>query len=256
MIGIRAEVANMIKSKEALIDVQADPLSVAKRTASWLVEQLEKSSAEKFSICLSGGHTPQLLYKTLAQPEYSKLIPWSKVHLFWGDERFVPKTSDASNYKLVKTSLLDHISIPEENVHAVNTDGTDINEASIAYEKELQKYYGDSNLMPQKFLFDITLLGVGSDGHTASLFPGTDVLNEKQAWVKPVIGVQKEDRITLTFPVLESSKAVAFLATGAEKKAIIKQVLQGDGDLPAARIKPHGHLYWFVDQTAYLSGSK
>ncbi len=245
----------MIKSKQAVIDVQADTISVAKRAANWLVEHLQKSSVDKFALCLSGGQTPQLLYKTLAQPEFSKQIPWSKVHLFWGDERFVSKSNDLSNYKMVKTVLLDHISIPESNIHPVNTELADVYQAASAYEKELQNYYGNKTLVPHRYLFDVTLLGVGSDGHTASLFPGSDVLKEQNAWVKAVVGVKKEDRITLTVPVLESSKAVAFLATGAEKSPIIKQVLSGDGDLPAARIKPEGNLYWFLDQTAYLSGS-
>ena len=245
----------MIKSKQAVIDVQADTIAVAKRTADWLVEHLQKSSLDKLALCLSGGQTPHLLYKTLAQPEYAKQIPWSKVHLFWGDERFVPRDSDSNNYKMVKTTLLDHISIPESNVHPINTELADVYQAAAAYEKELQNYYGDKNLISQRYLFDVTLLGVGSDGHTASLFPGSDVLNEQKTWVKAVVGEKKEDRITLTIPVLESSKAVAFLATGAEKSAIIKQVLNGDGDLPAARIKPEGNLYWFLDQTAYLSGS-
>ena len=172
-----------------------------------------------------------------------------------GDERFVPHTSDLSNYKMVKTCLLDHISIPISNVHPVNTQLSDVYQATSAYEKELQNYYGNPTLSPQKCLFDITLLGVGNDGHTASLFPGSDILDERNAWVKAVVNVKKEDRITLTIPILESSKSVAFLATGAEKNVIIKQVLNGSGDLPAARIKPVGSLYWFLDQKAYLSAS-
>ncbi len=245
----------MIKSKQAVIDVQADTVAVAKRAADWLVEHLQKSSVDKFALCLSGGQTPKILYETLAQPEYAKQIPWSKVHLFWGDERFVPKNNDLSNYKMVKTTLLDHIAMPEANVHPVNTELADVYQAAADYEKELQKFYGNKVLISHQYLFDVTLLGVGGDGHTASLFPGSDVLQEQNVWVKAVVGVKKEDRITLTVPVIESSKSVAFLATGAEKSAIIKQILNGDGDLPAARIKPQGNLYWFLDQTAYLSAS-
>jgi 6-phosphogluconolactonase len=244
----------MIKSKQAVIDVQADALAVAKRAASWLIEQLQKSDTDRFSLCLSGGQTPKLLYKTLAQPEYSKLIPWSKVHLFWGDERFVPQDNDLSNYKMVKTTLLDHVPLPKENVHAVNTSIGDVYQVAQAYEKDLQEFYGSKTLVPHKCLFDATLLGVGSDGHTASLFPG-HFSSEENVWAKAVVGVKQEARITLTIPVLESSRAVAFLATGAEKSSIIKQVLDGDGDLPAAKIKPEGNLFWFLDQTAYLSGS-
>jgi len=244
----------MIKAKQAVIDVQADKIAVAKRTATWLIERLQKAG-DRFVICLSGGQTPKILYETLAQPEFSKQIPWSKIHFFWGDERFVPKTDDLSNYKMVKRALLDHISIPAANVHPVNTDFNDASSCASNYEKDLQSFYGGKILRPNRLLFDVTLLGIGSDGHTASLFPHSDVLNEQSAWVKAVTGLKSEDRITLTFPVLESSEAVAFLVTGAEKNTILKQVLKGDGDLPAGKLKPEGGLYWFLDQTAYLSGT-
>lgn len=120
----------------------------------------------------------------------------------------------------------------------------------------MQNYYGHNILEPRHFLFDVTLLGLGADGHIASLFPNNDVLYEQRAWVKAVVGVKSEDRITLTYPPLQSSKAVAFLVTGAEKNPVIKNVINGEGDLPAIRLKPEGKLYWFLDQTAYLSGSK
>ena len=244
----------MIKSKQAVIDVQADKIAVANRIAHWLVEQIEKS-ALRFSICLSGGQTPKLLYQTLAQPDFAKLIPWSKVHFFWGDERFVPKNNDLSNYKMVKMALLDHVPIPQSNIHAVNTDLSEASLAASAYEEDLQSFYGSKILKPEQALFDVTLLGLGNDGHIASLFPNTDVLKEKSAWVKAVLGLNKEDRITLTYPALQSSQSVAFLVTGTEKSAIIKDVLDGDTDLPAGKLKPEGNLFWFLDQTAYLSSS-
>lgn len=241
----------MIKSQEAVVDVQADTLAVAQRVAHWLVERLS-INAEKFSLCLSGGNTPKLLYETLAKPEFSSKIPWSKVHIFWGDERFVPKIDQLSNFKMVKTVLLDYISIPEGNIHAVPVELGNSQLAAAAYEKELQSFYGGKTFATNKFLFDVTLLGIGGDGHTASLFPGSDVLKEKTAWVKAVKGVKPEDRITLTLPALESSKAVAFLVTGHDKSAIMKEVLSGKSILPAAQVKPQGHLFWFLDQAAYL----
>jgi len=241
----------MIKSQEAIVDVQADNLAVAERVAGWLVERLN-INAGNLSLCLSGGKTPKLLYETLAKPEFSSKISWSKVHVFWGDERFVPKNDQLSNFKMVKTALLDNVSIPEGNIHAVPTELGDAELAAAAYEKELQAFYGGRVLVANKFLFDVTLLGIGSDGHTASLFPGSDVLKEKTAWVKAVKGVKPEDRITLTLPVLESSKAVAFLVTGSDKSAVMKQVLTGKSTVPAAQIRPQGHLYWFLDQAAYL----
>lgn len=242
----------MIKSQEAVVDVQADTPAVAKRVASWLTELLN-INAERFSVCLSGGRTPKLLYETLAKAEFSTKIPWTKVHLFWGDERFVPKTDQLSNFKMVKTTLLDHISIPEANIHPIPTELSDADTAAAKYEQELQEFYGSRVLVAKKFLFDVVLLGIGNDGHTASLFPGSDVLKEKTAWVKAVKGVKAEDRITLTLPVLESSKAIAFLVTGSDKSAMVKQILSGNSTLPAAQVTSEGNLYWFVDQAAYLN---
>jgi 6-phosphogluconolactonase len=241
----------MIKSQEAIVDVQADTPAVAERVAGWLVERLNVN-ADKLSLCLSGGKTPKLLYESLAKPEHARNIPWSKVHIFWGDERFVPKTDPLSNFKMVKTALLDHVSIPEGNIHAVPIELGNSDLSAAAYEKDLQTFYGGKTLVAKKFLFDVTLLGIGGDGHTASLFPGTDILKEKTAWVKAVKGVKPEDRITLTLPVLESSKAVAFLVTGGDKSAIMKEILGGKSTLPAGQVRPEGHLYWFLDQAAYL----
>ena len=153
---------------------------------------------------------------------------------------------------MVKTALFDHISIPEGNIHAVPTELGDADLAAAAYEKELQAFYGGKVLEAKKFLFDVTLLGTGDDGHTASLFPGTEALKEKSAWVKAVKGVKPEDRITLTYPAIESSDAVAFLVTGADKSPIMKQLLSGNSTLPAAQVRPLGNLYWFLDQAAYL----
>ena len=241
----------MIKSQEAVVDVQANTQAVAERVAGWLVERLNINS-DKLSLCLSGGTTPKLLYETLAKPEFSSKITWSKIHIFFGDERFVPKDDQLSNFKMVKTALLDHIIIPESNIHAVPTELGDAQLAAAAYEKELQSFYGGKVLEAKQFLFDVTLLGIGDDGHTASLFPGTEVLKEKTAWVKAVKGVKPEDRITLTLPALESSAAMAFLVTGHDKSAIMKEVLSGKSTLPAAQVRPQGHLFWFLDQAAYL----
>lgn len=244
----------MIKSQQAVVDVQPDTVAVAKRVSNWLIERLNER-ADRFSLCISGGQTPRLLYETLGQPEFADKIPWSKVHIFWGDERFVPKSDQLSNYKMVKTALLDRVQIPQANIHPVPTELGDSTLAAAAYEKDLQDFYGSKTLTAKHFLFDITLLGIGNDGHTASLFPGTEVLKEKTAWVKSVRGVKSEDRITLTIPVLESSRVLAFLVTGSDKSAILKQVMDGQSNLPAASIKPTGSLYWFLDQAAYLSKS-
>jgi 6-phosphogluconolactonase len=239
----------MLKSAQTIVDVQADPAAVATKVARWLVELIAQSK-DDFSICLSGGSTPKLLYETLAGKAFCEQIPWNRIHWFWGDERYVRKDDPLSNYRMVEESLLKRAPIPSKNIHAVRTDVQDPKHAAGAYEQTLKTYYGANRLDPERPLFHVTFLGLGPDGHTASLFPGSAVLNERLHWVEAVIGVKPEARITLTYPALESSGAVAFLVTGREKRDIARRVLTG-GDLPAARIRPKGPVYWFFDQAAH-----
>jgi len=146
--------------------------------------------------------------------------------------------------------LLSNASIPAANIHPIPTDHIDPYAAAGAYESVLKSCYGADRLLPGRPLFDVTLLGLGTDGHTASLFPGTGALSERSRWVVPVIGANEETRITLTYPALESSGQVAFLVEGGEKQSIVRQLSEGDADLPAARLKPAGQLTWFLDRAA------
>jgi 6-phosphogluconolactonase len=240
----------MLKSAQTVIDIQPDAVSVAGKVAHWLLE-LALKAKDRFTVCLSGGATPKLLYQTLADKKIADQMPWEIIHWFWGDERFVSKKDPLSNYHMVEEAMLAKVKLPPKNIHAVNTDVKEPELAAAMYEKELKALYGSDKLDPEKPLFDVTLLGLGPDGHTASLFPGTHVLNERVAWVSAVVGAKPEARITLTYPALESSRAVAFLVTGREKREIAKQVLTGASELPAARVRPVGTLFWFFDEAAY-----
>ncbi len=151
---------------------------------------------------------------------------------------------------MVREALFAKVPIPSANIHPIETNKQNPDEAAADYEKQLKVFYGADYLDPQRCLIDITLLGLGPDGHTASRFPDTAVLNERNHWTEAVVGVKPEVRITLTYPVLESSSAVVFIVTGQEKRAVAQQVLSGKSDLPAARLKPSGTEFWFFDQAA------
>jgi 6-phosphogluconolactonase len=231
------------------LEVLADPDALARRVADWLLAAaLETSGA--FAVALSGGSTPKRLYALLASPAYLDKFPWSRTHWFWGDERFVPQDDPLSNYRMVREAMLSHAPIPPANIHAVPIEGLGPEAAASAYESELKSYYGAERLDPARPLFDVTLLGLGPDGHTASLFPDTAVLAERERWVAAVVGAKAEDRITLTYPALESSAHVAFLIAGQEKREIFARLRRGDESLPAEHVRPTGDVTWFADQAA------
>ena len=153
----------------------------------------------------------------LADAGIASRFPWSRVHWFWGDERFVPHGHPDSNYRMARDALLSRVPVPDDNVHAIPTEGLSPEQAAAAYETTLKRFYGADMLAPDRPLFDVTLLGIGEDGHTASLFPGQPALQEMRRWAVAVIGAKSEPRITLTYPALDSSRDVAFLATGEGK---------------------------------------
>ena len=231
------------------VEILADPEALADRVADWLLAEATVARG-RFAVALSGGSTPRLLYERLSQPPYFEAFPWSRTHWFWGDERFVPHEDADSNYRMVHDALIEHAPIPHANIHAVVTEGTDPEAAANAYERTLKSFYGTDDLDPARPLFDVTLLGLGSDGHTASLFPNTDVLEEQGRWVAPVIGAKSKARITLTYPALESSQYVTFLVTGTEKAEILKRFCDGDPVLPASHLRPTGHRRIFADLAA------
>ncbi len=225
--------------------------------AIW-ISDLIKSTLESQQFCtlaLSGGETPQMLYKILASPEYREKIDWKRVHVFWGDERVVPFDDDRNNAKIAFENLLNHISIPRAQVHKVRTDIEPLF-AAKDYEKILKTYFENTEKS-----FDLILLGVGDDGHTLSLFPGSPAIEEKKLWVNAVINEKQEMyRITLMPSIVNKASNIAFMVTGENKSEILHRIIEGSYDpnvLPAQIIKPgNGNLYWFLDKEAAKKLSK
>jgi 6-phosphogluconolactonase len=209
------------------------------------------SARGRFAIALSGGHTPAKLYLLWAHAEqYDVRTPWNRVHLFWGDERYVPHDDPASNYRMVRETLISQVPIPSANVHPMPTNFPLPQEAANAYEGELRKFFGAS---PPEF--DLQLLGLGVEGHTASLFPGSAALEEKQRWVAAVEApAQPSVRLTLTPAVLDRGRKTIFLVAGKDKDPVVKALRDEPeskvSQFPAGRIHAAGEVAWFLDQAA------
>lgn len=236
--------ANVLTADRRVFD---NAETLARETTAWLAAKAVASSG-RFAICCSGGSTPRRPYELLAQPAIAAKFPWDRVHWFWGDERFVPHSHPDSNYGMTRTALLSRVPVPPGNVHPVPTQGLTPERAARAYEQTLKDYHGGEMLDAARPLFDVMLLGIGDDGHTASLFPGQPALDEKRRWVVAVIGARSEDRITLTYPAIDSSRDAVFLAVGEQKRSVVGRVMAGDRALPAGRVHPVGRLHWFVDR--------
>jgi 6-phosphogluconolactonase len=227
------------------LEILRDPQTLGERVARWMTD-LACAGNGDFAVALSGGSTPRLLYRALASDRFAGQFPWSRAHWFWGDERFVPPNDPMSNYHMTWTEMLSHAPIPDTHIHAIPTEGLSANQSAIAYEIELQAFYGAHRLDPERPLFHLVLLGLGVDGHTASLFPGSTALEERNRWTAAITD-QRPERITLTYAALESSAHAAFLVSGAEKRIPLRGLLNGEQDFPAARLRPRGELRFFVD---------
>lgn len=206
-----------------------------------------------FSAALSGGSTPKRLYELLAAPPFSIEIPWELAHLFQVDERCVPPEDPQSNFRMIRETLLRHAPIPEANFHRMAAEQSDRDEAARAYAAELARILRPG---PREFpRLDLVFLGIGPDGHTASLFPDSPALDEETLWVRSNF-VEKlaTHRLTLTFPVLNAARQIVFLVSGAEKSETLRRVLQPDAGaapLPAQSVRPvDGVLSWLVDRGA------
>ena len=229
--------------------VLPDPQAVAHRVADWLTEQAEAKEGP-FVIALSGGSTPKRLYEILATSEFATRFPWSRTELFFGDERFVPPQDAQSNYRMVNEALLSKVDVPHERVHRMPSEG-DPEEAVQSYERDLRATYGSNTLRPGRPLFDVVLLGLGENGHTASLFPGTAVLEECRAWVGTCVPHDAPNRrLTLTYPAIASSAHVLFLVTGEGKRDVLGRVRTRDPAQPASHITTEGELIWVLDEKA------
>ena len=227
-------------------------------------EQLARAAAERFvdyaheaisdhglfTVALAGGNTPRRVYELLATEDFKSRIRWPSVHLFFCDERCVPPDDPASNYRMICAAMISKIPIPSSNVHRIIGEG-DADANAQSYERELKSFFAGLS-WPR---FDLVLLGMGEDGHTASLFPGSEALNEMTRWViKTRMEQLKQDRITLTIPVFNHAAHAMFLVTGIDKAKRLAQVLQdrtGPPRLPAQAIQPiEGSLEWLVDRAA------
>jgi 6-phosphogluconolactonase len=229
--------------------------ALAQNGAEWLC-RLAQAGDRDFSVCLSGGSTPRRLYEWLVMPTIASRFPWPRVHWFWGDERFVPHDDPEGNYRMAREALLSRAPIPSSSIHPIPTEGLSPEQAAAAYESALKHFHGTDTLTADRPLFDVTLLGIGDNGHTASLFPRHPASEETQRWAVAVFGATPEPRITLTFPVLNSSRDVAFLATGAGKRDVVARARAGDPAIPATKVRPIGRLHWFLDRAASPGGAK
>ncbi|MBV8767674.1 MAG: 6-phosphogluconolactonase [Hyphomicrobiales bacterium] len=238
-----------MKPARGTLFVYHDARALAAAAAKFMCD-CAQAKPGPFVVALSGGSTPKLTYETLAIEPVVARFPWSRTHFVFGDERFVPPDSKESNARMVQEAMLSIAPVPLDHVHRVPTTGVDPDGAAAAYENELKKLYGAPELKPEKALLDLCLLGLGDDGHIASLIPGEPVLEERNKWVAAVGHGRPEVRITLTFPALDSSSTTAFLVQGESKRAILDRVLSGDESVPAGMLRPQGELFWLADTAA------
>jgi 6-phosphogluconolactonase len=203
----------------------------------------------RFIVALAGGNTPSLTYELLAGPIWRDRIEWASVHVFWGDERCVPPTDPRSNELMARRALVDHVPVPPDQVHPIRCENAPW-EAASRYQALIDDYFPNT---PARF--DLVILGLGVDGHTASLFPGSSVLSERKRYVAQVyLAEQEMCRVTLTVPLINQAATVVFLVIGSDKAQVLKQIIEdppGPNPLPAQLIHPHeGELLWLVDQQA------
>jgi 6-phosphogluconolactonase len=240
----------MILNDNRRVIAVADPATLAKTAAERLIKRVAANEG-RAAVCLTGGSSPKKLYELLASKPYQSRIPWDRVHWFIGDERFVPANDAFNNMRMAREAFLNRCA-PLVNVHPIATDSADPDEAAHRYESELKSFYGAESLDCARPLFDVVLMGVGPDGHTASLFPGYPAVEETARWV---VGVPKAHvepfvpRVSLTLPTLGSCHEMLFEVSGADKRPILTRVLAGE-DLPAGRACSTGETTWLVDAGA------
>jgi len=236
-----------------MVNIYSDQATLSRAVAERVVQLSTGLIAAQgqFSIGLSGGSTPRLLFELLATGEFSSRLDWANIYVFWGDERTVPPDHPDSNYRMAGEALLDHVALPEANIHRIQGE-IDPMQAAAEYEQVLRIFFGQAAKLPR---FDLLLLGMGDDGHTASLFPGTNALYEKTRWVRANYVPKLEDwRITLTAPAINAAAQVWFLIAGESKAHTLRDVLRGPHQprvYPAQMIQPdNGELIWWVDAAA------
>ena len=234
-----------------IIEKLETPWNLARAAARHFVGRSLEAVAIRgeFTVALSGGSTPRSLYEVLADPDepFRALVPWPNIHFFWSDERHVAPDHPDSNYRMAYEVMLSHVPVSRKNVHRIPSENADASAVAHAYEERL-KEITKANL-PQ---LDLILLGLGTDGHTASIFPGSEVVHESKRLVAaPWVEQLKTYRITMTLPLINNAASVLFLVSGIEKAEIVKEVLQGSKRYPAQEVKPAGgELLWMLDREA------
>lgn len=233
------------------LHIYKDANELADELARWIVELIGKTLAvkDRFTIALSGGSTPATLYKKLADTPYREKIPWTKLHFFWGDEREVPFDDERNNARMAFDTFLKKVAAPVDQVHLMLTD-IPIHDSVAAYELLLHEYFDEDDTS-----FDLVLLGMGEDGHTLSLFPGSPLLNEQQGWVNAVeLEAPNVSRITLMPAIVNRASTIVFLVSGKEKAKTLAEVLKGKYEpekFPAQLIHSlSNQLHWFIDEAA------
>jgi len=257
--------------REMKPEVQRYPnLEALSNAAAEFTCRLAEESVERhgfFTVALSGGNTPRSLYETLARPPFDTRMPWRDIHLFWGDERCVPSDHPDSNFAMAFRALISKVPVPPQNVHRIPAELDPPEKAAQAYEKILGESLGSlvkretrshASCEGEPFpSFDLVLLGVGKDGHTASLFPGDQALKETKRWfavVRGPYGSPPVPRITLTLPAINRARCVLFMVSGPGKREVIRSILEDSGpatrSYPAARVSPQGRVVWLIDEEA------
>lgn len=228
-----------------------NPEALSENLAEWICNLVEETLKEQqsFSLVLSGGGTPKTLYEKLASEKYKSRIDWERIRIFWGDERVVPFSDERNNAKMAFDLLLNHVNVPPSQVHIMRTD-LEPNFAVTEYRKMLHTYFDSTH-----HSFDLVLLGMGDDGHTLSLFPGSQIIEDNLHWVNSVFNEQQEMyRITLMPVLVNKARKIVFMVDGEKKADVLKNVLEGKKDpaqLPAQLIVPEtGELHWFLDKAA------
>ncbi len=237
-----------------MVQIYPDAEALSRGAANLFVHLAERAMAlrGRFAVALSGGTTPRRTYELLAEPAFAERVAWPLVHVFWGDERCVPLDDPLSNARLAREAWLDKVPIPVAQIHPIDCQANPAN-AARQYEGELHRLFRGG---PPRF--DLILLGLGDNGHTASLFPGSRALEDQERWTAEVyVAEQDLYRVTLTLPVLNRAAVVAFLVAGAAKAAVVREVIEGPRDpqrLPAQLIQPRaGELHWLLDKAAAAS---
>jgi 6-phosphogluconolactonase len=241
---------NLIKSLSSDIKIYNSPEDFQRGCTDYIVNIILEciNAYGRCTIALSGGSTPRNIYKLLGSVEYLSQIRWEKVYLFWGDERCVPPFDPHNNFKMVDETLISKVPIPSQHIFRIPSEETPI-EAASRYEHTLKFFFGNG-IYPS---FDIILLGLGEEGHIASLFPGSSAIEENQRWVvSTYVEKLKAFRITLTFPVINNAKHIIFLVSGSNKAEILKKIFaENQNKIPAKKVSPqNGKLIWLLDKDA------